>query len=112
MLQFRSCPLLACMSMLIVICASSLGGLSGEEIMATVNRRFRGSSSRMLLEMTLRDTARQKVFHKSIVMERKKFGLAYRSAYWINAPEYEKKIELLLSEDRLPCGMWMYFSGN
>jgi hypothetical protein len=112
MSQFRSGLLFASMSMLIALCVSSLAGERGEEIMAKVNQRFRGSDSRMILEMTLWDTARQKTFHKSIVMERKKFGPAYRSAYWVTAPEHEKKIALLLSEDRSPSGMWMYFPGT
>lgn len=85
------------------------GSVTGREIMEKVNRRSRGSRARMILEMTLRDTSRQKVFHKSIVMERKKFGSAYRSAYWITAPAHEKRIAFLLSEDRSPPGMWMYF---
>jgi len=110
--QSRSCLLLAWMSTLIAFGALSFAGESGEAIMAKVNQRSRGASSRMVLEMTLQDTARQKTFHKSIVMERKKFGLAYRSAYWVTAPEHEKKIALLLSEDLSPAGLWMYFPGT
>ncbi len=114
MLRFGLCLFIACMSALSAINAFPLprmagGSLTGEEIMEKVNRRFRGSSTRMVLEMTLHDSSRQKDFHKSIVMERKKFGAAYRSAYWVIAPEHEKRVALLLSEDRSPTGMWMYF---
>lgn len=101
--------------MLVLVTAASRAGLAfekgdaGRTIMEKVNHRRRGPHARLQLEMTLRDLDRQKTFHKHIVLERKRYGESYRSAYWVTAPEHERRIGLLLSEDLSPIGMWMYF---
>jgi hypothetical protein len=87
----------------------SAGSLpNGEEVMRRVNARSRGGASWMSLEMTLHD-ARRGDFHKSILMQRKRFASGYRTTYWITAPDHENGIGLFLSEDADQRGMWMYF---
>jgi len=65
----------------------------------------------MRLEMTLRDAKRGN-FHKSIDMVRRQFPSGYRTSYSILAPDHEKGIGLLLSEDPAQHGMWMYFPAS
>ncbi len=84
---------------------------SGEEVVRQVNARSRGGDSRMRLEMTLHD-AKRGDFHKSLLLQRKRFASGYRTAYWITAPEHEQGIGLLLSEDAEQHGMWMYFPSS
>jgi hypothetical protein len=83
----------------------------GEEVMRRVNARSRGLDSRMRLDMTIHD-AKRGDFHKAIVMQRKRLSSGYRTTYWITAPDHEKGIGLLLSEDTAQRGMWMYFPGS
>jgi outer membrane lipoprotein-sorting protein len=45
-------------------------------------------------------------------MLRKQLPSGYRTAYWITAPEHEKGIGLLLSEDPVQSGTWMYFPAS
>jgi hypothetical protein len=78
------------------------------EIMRRVNDRPRGDSSHMLMEMTIHDPRRGD-FQKLVDVARKRFGSSYRTAYRIDAPDHEKGLGLLLSEDPLERGMWMYF---
>jgi hypothetical protein len=84
---------------------------NGEAIMRRVNARTRGLDSRMRLDMTIHDTKRGD-FHKTIIMQRKRLPSGYRTTYWITAPDHEKGIGLLLSEDAVQRGMWMYFPGS
>lgn len=86
-------------------------GLDGEEIMRRVNARSRGKSSQMHLEMTLLD-AKRGDFHKSILMRRTRLKSGYRTSYWIDSPDHEKGIALLISEDSVQHGMWMYFPAS
>jgi hypothetical protein len=83
-------------------------GLDGKEIMRRVNARSRGQGIQMHLEMTLLD-ARRGDFHKSILMRRTRLKSGYRTTYWIDSPDHEKGIALLISEDSSQHGMWMYF---
>ena len=85
--------------------------LDGKEIMRRVNARSRGQSSQMHLEMTLLD-AKRGDFHKSILMRRTRLKSGYRTSYWIGAPDHEKGIALLISEDSTQHGMWMYFPAS
>jgi Outer membrane lipoprotein-sorting protein len=82
--------------------------LQGIEIMRRVNARSRGLGSRMHLEMTLHDLKRGD-FHKSILLERTRLSAGYRTAYRVDAPDHEKGIGLLISEDARHPGLWMYF---
>jgi hypothetical protein len=82
--------------------------LEGIEIMRRVNARSRGNGSRMHLEMTLHDVKRGD-FHKSILLQRTRLGAGYRTSYWVGAPDHEKGIGLLISEDAKHPGLWMYF---
>jgi hypothetical protein len=79
--------------------------------MRRVNDRRRGKASRMRLEMSLRDPKRGE-FRKSIDMVRRQFPAGYRTSYNILAPDHEKGIGLLLSEDPAQRGMWMYFPAS
>jgi hypothetical protein len=83
----------------------------GLEVMRRVNDRPRGKGCRMRLEMSLRDAKRGE-FRKSIDMVRRQFPTGYRTAYDILAPDHEKGIGLLLSEDPAQRGMWMYFPAS
>src|SRR5262249_28572638 len=48
-------------------------------------------------------------FRKEIIAHRRWFDTGYRTSYWITAPEHENGIGLLIAEDALQRGMWMYF---
>ena len=85
--------------------------LDGKEIMRRVNARSRGQASQMHLEMTLLD-AKRGDFHKSILMRRTRLKSGYRTSYWIETPDHERGIALLISEDSAQHGMWMYFSSS
>jgi hypothetical protein len=75
--------------------------------MRRVNERSRGDASHARLLMTLYSTRGE--YRKQIVSERERFATGYRTAYWITAPEHERDIGLLLSEDSAQGGMWLYF---
>ncbi len=101
---------------LVLICfvplaSSSTTQLTGAEIMHRVNGRSRGNASKMMMEMTIRDLKRGN-FYKTIIMQRKRLPSGYRTGYWIAAPDHEKGIALLLSEDNRQHGMWMYFPAS
>lgn len=81
--------------------------MSAEQVMALVNGRPRGISSQMQIEMSLHSSRGD--YRKQVVSEREKSATGYRTVYWIAAPEHEKGIGLLLSEDSTEQGMWMYF---
>jgi hypothetical protein len=106
---------IATLALLVLVAVESRADLAfakgdaGRTIMEKVNHRSRGPHARLQLEMTLHDLGRQETFQKHILLERKRYGESYRSAYWITAPEHERRIGLLLSEDLSPIGMWMYF---
>lgn len=85
--------------------------LDGKEIMRRVNARSRGQGSQMHLEMTLID-AKRGDFHKSILMRRTRLKSGYRTSYRIDAPDHEKGIAVLISEDNTQHGMWMYFPAS
>lgn len=85
--------------------------LDGREIIRRVNSRWRGQSSQMHLEMVLQD-AKRGSFQKSILMRRARVHSSYRTSYWIAAPDHEKGIGLLISEDSSQNGMWMYFPSS
>jgi hypothetical protein len=80
----------------------------GEDVLYRVNARPRGKASLMHLDMIIHD-ARRGEFHKTIVMQRKRFGSGYRTVYRITTPDHEKGIGLLISEDDNQRGIWMYF---
>ena len=80
----------------------------GLEIMHRVNLRARERASRARQEITIRD-AKRGDFHKTILVERRRFAPAYRTIYRIAAPAHESGMALLISEDASPPGMWMYF---
>jgi Outer membrane lipoprotein-sorting protein len=87
--------------------AAREGPPGAEEIMTRVNARPRGEASRARLRMILHSARGE--YRKQIVSERARLGTGYRTAYWITAPEHEREIGLLLSEDAAQAGMWLYF---
>jgi hypothetical protein len=81
----------------------------GAEVMQRVNARPRGAASRLRLEMTLRDEARDVSFHKSVLAERKRFPSGYRTTYRVTSAGTEEGLGLLIAEDAAARGMWIYF---
>lgn len=75
--------------------------------MARVNARPRGDACRMELAMTLQSDRRE--HRKRVLLERIRLEARYRSVYWIREPDHERGIGLLLCEDTLQPGLWMYF---
>jgi hypothetical protein len=86
---------------------SAEASLTADDIMRRVNARPAGEASRSQLDMVLRSAHGE--YRKQITSERLRFETGYRSIYWITAPEHEKGIGLLLSEDAAQRGTWMYF---
>ena len=80
---------------------------TASDIMQRVNARPRGDASLSRLQMTLHSTRGE--YLKQIFSERQSFDTGYRTVYWITAPEHERDIGLLLSEDAVQRGMWLYF---
>jgi hypothetical protein len=95
----------------VLLTASAAPGVEREaaadEVMRNLNARARGTSSRTELDMVMRGPRGE--HRKRVLVERRQFGLAYRTIFWIVRPEHEQGIGLLLSEDEDARGMWMYF---
>jgi hypothetical protein len=73
-----------------------------------VNLRFIGDSVQMKLDLAIHDERRGDS-HKTITMWRKHFPGGHRSLYRVDTPEEENEIALLVSEDMVQDGVWMYF---
>lgn len=91
--------------------ASTTPQPTAEEVMRRVNARPRGKDATMNVHLSLTDP-RRGAYSKTISARRRALPDGSRTLYRVNTPQSEQGIILLVAEDSVLNGLWMYFPSS